>query len=664
VLDEFPLNSSGKLDRKALPSPVFEAREFRAPQTAVEQVVASTFADVLGLERVGLDDNFFELGGNSLVATQVVARLGAALDTRVPVRVLFEASTVGELAVRVEQVSGGGAGVPLVARVRPEEIPLSLAQQRMWFLNQLDPGSAANNIPGAIRLSGSLDVDALQAAVSDVVARHESLRTVYPEIDGVGFQKVLPVSGTVVEVLGETVAADEVPARVTEIATAGFDVTQQVPIRVRLLRITPEEHVLVVVVHHISADGFSMGPLTRDVATAYAARAVGAVPEWSALEVQYADYTLWQREILGDESDPESLLARETEFWRTALADLPEESTVPADRPRPAVSSYRGASHSFTIDRRVRAGITDLARLSGATEFMVVHAALAVMLSRLSAQSDIAIGTPIAGRGEAALDDLVGMFVNTLVLRTSVDGGVSFGELLDAVRGVDLEAFAHANVPFERLVEVLDPARSQARHPLFQVMLTFQNMADAHLELPGLSVSGVDFDAQIAKFDLQLTLSEGFAEDGFRAEFTYATDLFDAVTVEGFAERFVRILEAVVADPSLRVGDIDLLGADERSAVLERWNDTSRPVPESTLLDRFDAQVAASPDAVAVVFEDESLTYAQFDVRVNQLARYLISRGVGPETTVGLAVRRSLDLLVGMYAIVRAGGAYVPLDPD
>ncbi|MEV1136524.1 amino acid adenylation domain-containing protein, partial [Rhodococcus coprophilus] len=667
VLDELPVGSSGKLDRKALPSPVFEAREFRAPQTAVEQVVASTFADVLSLERVGLDDNFFELGGNSLIATQVVARLGAALGTRVPVRVLFEASTVGELAVRVEQVSGE-ARVPLVAQVRPAQVPLSLAQQRMWFLNRLDPVSAVNNIPAVIRLSGSLDVDALQAAVSDVVARHESLRTVYPEVDGVGFQEILPVSESVVEVRPETVAADEVLARVTEVVTTGFDVTQQVPIRVRLLRVTPEEHVLVVVVHHISGDGFSMGPLTRDVVTAYAARAAGAVPGWSALEVQYADYTLWQREVLGDDSDPESLLARETEFWRTTLADLPEESTLPGDRPRPVVSSYRGASHGFTIDGRIRAGITDLARRSGATEFMVVHAALAVMLSRLSAQSDVAIGTPIAGRGEAALDDLVGMFVNTLVLRTSVDGGVSFGEFLDTVRTGDLDAFAHADVPFERLVEVLDPARSQARHPLFQVMLTFQNLADAHLELPGLSVSGVDVDVRVAKFDLQVTVTDlvgsGEQSQGFGVEFTYATDLFDAVTVEGFAERFVRILEAVVSDPSCRVGDIDLLGADERIAVLERWNDTSRPVPESTLLDRFDAQVAASPDAVAVVFEGVSLTYGEFDVRVNRLARYLISRGVGPETTVGLAVRRSLDLLVGMYAIVRAGGAYVPIDPD
>ncbi|MFD6884858.1 condensation domain-containing protein, partial [Rhodococcus sp. NPDC060084] len=454
VLEGLPLNANGKLDRRALPDPVFEVTEFRAPATSAEQVVASVFSEVLGVERVGLDDDFFALGGNSLIATQVVARLGAALDTRVPVRVLFEASTVGELAVRVEQVSGGGVGVPLVARVRPAQIPLSLAQQRMWFLNRLDPESAVNNIPVAIRLSGSLDVDALQAAVSDVVARHESLRTVYPEIDGVGFQEVLPASDSIVEVRPETVAADEVPARVTEVVAAGFDVTQQVPIRVRLLRITPEEHVLVVVVHHISGDGFSMAPLTRDVVAAYVTRVEGKEPAWAELEVQYADYTLWQREVLGDESDPESLLARETEFWRTALADLPEESTLPSDRPRPAVSSYRGASHGFTIDRRVRSDLTDLARRSGATEFMVVHAALAVLLSRLSAQSDIAIGTPVAGRGEAALDDLVGMFVNTLVLRTSVDGGVPFGEFLDTVRGTDLDAFAHADVPFERLVEV------------------------------------------------------------------------------------------------------------------------------------------------------------------------------------------------------------------
>ncbi|MFD6884848.1 amino acid adenylation domain-containing protein, partial [Rhodococcus sp. NPDC060084] len=523
VLDELPVGSSGKLDRKALPAPVVEVREFRAPQTAVEQSVASVFAEVLGVERVGADDDFFALGGNSLIAMQAVARLSAALDTQVPVRVLFEASTVEALAGLLESSSFAGR-VPLVAGSRPAQIPLSLAQQRMWFLNRLDPESAVNNIPVAIRLSGSLDVDALQGAVSDVVARHESLRTVYPEVDGDGFQKVLGAGDAVVEVGVEDVAAEDVAVRVAEIAGAGFDVTQQVPIRVRLLRVAPDEHILVVVVHHISGDGFSMGPLTRDVVTAYAARAAGVDPGWSALEVQYADYTLWQREVLGDESDPESLLARQTEFWRTALADLPEESTLPADRPRPLVSSYLGASHGVTIDGRIRSGVADLARRSGATEFMVVHAALAVLLSRLGASSDVAIGTPIAGRGEAALDDLVGMFVNTLVLRTSLDGAVPFGEFLDTVRGTDLDAFAHADVPFERLVEVLDPARSQARHPLFQVMLTFQNLADAHLELPGLSVSGVDFDTAIAKFDLQVTVTDlaGSGEQGFGIEFTYA----------------------------------------------------------------------------------------------------------------------------------------------
>ncbi|MBF0660339.1 MAG: amino acid adenylation domain-containing protein, partial [Rhodococcus sp.] len=536
VLDSVPLTAVGKVDRAALPEPVFEVREYRAPRTPVEELVASEVAQVLGLERVGLDDSFVDLGGNSLAATRLVARLSARVGHRVAVPVVFEASSVEELSARVSE-AGGRPGVVLSARERPERVvPLSLAQQRMWFLNRLDPQSAANNIAVAIRMSGLLDTAALRAAVSDVVARHESLRTVYPEIDGVGFQEILPASETVVEVHSETVVADDVPTRVADAVTTGFDVTQEVPIRVRLLRITPEEHVLVVVVHHISGDGFSMAPLTRDVVTAYATRVEGREPDWAELDVQYADYTLWQREVLGDESDPESLLARETEFWRTALAGLPEESTLPADRPRPVVSSYRGASHGFTIDRRIRAGVTDLARRSGATEFMVVHAALAVLLSRLGASSDVAIGTPIAGRGDAALDDLVGMFVNTLVLRTSVDGDMSFGEFVDAVRAADLEAFAHADVPFERLVEVIDPPRSQARHPLFQVMLTFQNLPDARLELPGLSISGIDFDAQIAKFDVQLTLSERFTEDGspagWGAEFTYATDLFDASTVE------------------------------------------------------------------------------------------------------------------------------------
>ncbi|BDB61764.1 non-ribosomal peptide synthetase [Rhodococcus sp. RDE2] len=664
VLDRMPVNASGKTDRKALPEPVFEVRQFRAPSTPVEEIVAGVFAEVLGVERVGADDDFFALGGNSLIATQVAARLGAALDTSVPVRVLFEASTVEALAARVEAHTFDGGRAPLVARERPERVPLSLAQQRMWFLNRFDTGSAVNNIPVAIRLSGELDVAALQAAVADVLGRHESLRTVYPEVDGVGFQQVLSVAEVVPDLSPVAVAESDLLARATEVVGAGFDVTVEVPLRVRLFAVSESEHVLVLVVHHIAADGFSMGPLTRDVVTAYAARVAGDAPRWEPLQVQYADFALWQREVLGSEDDPESLISSQVGFWKNALAGVPEQLDLPADRPRPAVASYRGAAHRFSIGADLRSAIVDLARRTSTTEFMVVHAALSVVLARLANTDDVAIGTPVAGRGEAALDDLVGMFVNTLVLRTRVDVGESFAELLARVRAGDLEAFGHADVPFERLVEVLDPERSQARHPLFQVMLSFQNLAQQVFELPGLRLSGVDAGAVTAKFDLQVTVS-GDSTDGYLVELTYATDLFDAATMEVFADRFTRVLGAAVADPVLPVGDVDLLDEVERTEVLEVWNATEHELGGvRTLVDVFAGQVERTSDAVAVVFEDESLTYAEFSDRVNRLARHLIGLGVGPDVRVGLAMRRSTELLVGMYAVVTAGGAYVPIDPD
>ncbi|SEC50046.1 amino acid adenylation domain-containing protein [Rhodococcus pyridinivorans] len=671
VLDEVPLTPVGKVDRAALPAPVFEVAEYRAPRTSVEIAVAEEVAQVLGVERVGLDDSFVDLGGNSLAATRLVARLSARLGYRVAVPVVFETSSVQELAARVDiDTAGAGAGtVVLAVRERPERVPLSLAQQRMWFLNRLEPHSAVNNIPVAIRLSGRLDTNALQAAVSDVVKRHESLRTVYPEIDGVGYQQVLPAADAVVEVRPEIVDADEVPARVAEAVTTGFDVTQQVPIRVRLFSVAPDEHVLVVVVHHISADGYSMGPLTRDVVTAYAARVAGGEPGWAPLEVQYADYTLWQREILGDESDPESLMARETDFWKRTLADLPEESTLPSDRPRPAVASYRGASHRLTLDERVRAAIADLARRSGATEFMVVHAALAVLLARLGGNDDITIGTPVAGRGDAALDDLVGMFVNTLVLRTPVESGASFGDFLDSVRTADLEAFTHADVPFERLVEVLDPPRSQARHPLFQVMLTFQNMPVSQLELPELTVSGIDFDAQVAKFDLQVTVADvvDAAGDpsGLVVEFNYATELFDQQTVAAVAERFSRILQAVTTDPRIAVGDVPLVTDDELDRILTEWNTLGESVPvvePATLAARFDAVVCAHAANAAVTHGETTLTYAELGARANRIARRLVGAGIGPGTLVAVALPRTEDLVVALTAVVLSGGAYLPID--
>ncbi|MBF6209344.1 amino acid adenylation domain-containing protein, partial [Streptomyces gardneri] len=668
ALERIPLTVHGKLDRKALPAPVFEVREFRAPTTPIEEIVAQIFGEVLSISRVGVDDDFFDLGGNSLIATQVASRLGIALDTRVPVRMLFEASTVAALAARVESHVGDGARKALIARQRPEQVPLSLAQQRMWFLNRFDTSSAVNNIPIAIRLSGDLDIAALQVAVIDVIDRHESLRTVFPETKTGPVQVVLDAAQIVPDLTPVPVTEHNLIDHLVELASMAFDVTSEVPLHARLFEISETEYVLGMVVHHISADGWSMGPLARDVMVAYAARTLWEAPAWSALPVQYADYALWQREVLGSEDDPSSLISKQIRYWTRELAGLPDELTLPTDRPRPAVASYRGGTYPFVIAGETQHALIELGRRHNASLFMVLHSALAVLLARASGISDIAIGTPVAGRGEAALDDLVGMFVNTLVLRTEVDGATSFADLLARARETDLHAFAHADVPFERLVEVLNPARSQARHPLFQVMLTFQNTRQASLELPGLSVNGIDYDAGLAKFDLQLTLSETQDElgdpAGMSAEFSYALDLFDESTVAAFARRLDRVLAAVTADPNLPIGDIDLIAPTERAQVLIDWNDTAHPVPTETLVSLFDAQVAATPDAIALDFEDERLTYRELSERANRIARQLIGAGVGPGSLVALAIRRSTELVVAMYAVVQTGAAYVPLDPD
>ncbi|MGW3283001.1 condensation domain-containing protein, partial [Nocardia rhamnosiphila] len=674
-LDEFPLNPSGKLDRKALPQPQFQAREFRAPSTPIEEIVAGVYADVLGADRIGADDDFFALGGNSLIATQVAARLGRALDVDVPVRALFEAPTVAALAARAELRSEAGGRAALVPQPRPtqvlesgevvERVPLSLAQQRMWFLNRFDPDSFVDNIPVAVRLSGDLDTAALAAAVGDVLVRHESLRTFYPEVGGTPFQQVLPAAEVLPELAPVEITAVDLPARLAELVMAGFDVTSSVPFRARLFRLGASEHVLGFVVHHISGDGFSMAPLLRDVVTAYVARTAGDEPGWAPLEVQYADFALWQRQVLGSENDPESVIGRQISYWSRELAGLPDQLDLPADRARPAISSGRGATHAFEIDAETHTGLAELARAEGATLFMAVHAAFAVLLSRLSGETDIAIGTPIAGRGERALDDLVGMFVNTLVLRTPVDSGTGFTELLGSVRGTDIAAFGHADLPFERLVEILNPVRSQARHPLFQVMLAMQNTPAVNTELSGLAIGAVEMPLETAKFDLQLDLGERTGTAGIDAVFTYATDLFDRETVAQFAQRFVRLLKAVVKTPERPLGDLPLLDALEASAVLRGGYGPERAVdPDATLAGLFADRAARTPEAPAVTFEGTGLSYAGFAGRVNRLARHLISLGVAPDVPVALGMRRSLDLVVAMYAVVAAGGAYVPLDPE
>ncbi|WP_433757320.1 amino acid adenylation domain-containing protein [Nocardia sp. CA-135398] len=668
VLDEIPLTPVGKLDRAALPEPVFAARQFRAPATPVEEIVADVFAALLlgaGTDaRVGVDDDFFELGGNSLLATQAAARIGFALGLRVPVQLIFDASKVSVLAQRVEQHAGSAVGRALTAQIRPDRIPLSYAQQRMWFLNRFDTASAVNNIPLAVRLSGRLDIAALRAAARDLTERHEVLRTIYPDIDGEGFQVVLPVSDAraVPEIPVTAAVTQELSDLIRDEVLGGFDVTTAPPVRLRLFQLGESEYVLVCVVHHIAADGFSLGPLARDLMAAYSDHVRGGRPEWPPLAVQYADYTIWQRETLGSEFDPESVFAQQIEFWRAELAALPEQLDLPADRPRPNTASNNGAVVAFDIDAEIHGRLDRLAHEHNSTLFMVVHAALAVLLARLSGTRDIAIGTPVAGRGEAALDDLIGMFVNTLVLRTEIDPAMTFDDLLRAVRKVDVAAFGHADVPFERLVELLDPVRSAARHPLFQVMLVFQNLARTELELPGLTVAGVQHGVSLAKFDLQLEVAEKPAAQGMSATFTYATDLFDAATVQDFADRFLRVLSAVATDSDAVLGDIDLLAPGERDLVLHEWNSAGATVPDVTLLDLIQTQARRRPDAIAVRFCDTALSFGELQRRANQVARALMARGAGPEALVAVAVGRSEQLPIALLGVLTAGAGYLPID--
>ncbi|MET7771466.1 non-ribosomal peptide synthase/polyketide synthase [Nocardia sp. NPDC005366] len=660
-----PLTSSGKLDRAALPEPVLTAVAYRAPATEYERLVAAEFAEVLGLDRVGLDDDFFALGGNSLVATQIAARLAAAIGAEVPVRMLFERSTVGGLAAHLPSRDLARVRRPLVPATRPDIVPLSYAQQRMWFLNQFDGDSVANNLTAAMRLRGELDHAALNEAVADLIARHEALRTRYPSVEGIARQEVLSPDAVAIDLTAEPVTERQVTERIAAVAAAPFAVDREPPVRLALLRVGSADHVLVVSMHHIAADGWSIAPLTRDLMRAYAARHAGTSPDWSPLPVQYADFALWQRDTLGAEDDPSSPIAAQLRFWSTELADLPEVLTLPSDRPRPPVASGRGARHSFDIDARTYRRLRSIAAGANASLFMACHAAFAVLLSKLSGQQDISIGTPIAGRGDRALDELVGMFVNTLVLRTGVRPDIGFADLLATVRDGDLRAFGHADVPFERLVDALDPQRSEARHPLFQVMLDFQNTARTALELAGLGVSELEIDSATAKFDLQLTLREAADGSGLAGVFEYSTDLFDPDTIASFATRLRRVLDAVAADPRMPIETIDIMSAVERTQLLETWNATSRPIePGATLVSLFEARRMRTPDAVALTGDAVSLTYAEFASRVNRLARLLISIGVGPERTVAIAMRRSTDLVVAVYAVLTAGGAYVPVDPE
>ncbi|MFG2142567.1 amino acid adenylation domain-containing protein, partial [Streptomyces sp. NPDC048650] len=663
VLDALPLTPNGKLDRRALPAPERQpAAPGRAPRTAVEHLLSGLFAEVLGLPQVGVDDDFFDLGGHSLLATRLIARARSVLGVELRLRDLFDAPTVAELAAAVDVA---GRARPALGRCeRPEVVPLSFAQRRLWFLHRMEGPSATYNIPLTLRLSGSLDQRALETALADVVERHESLRTVFPVVDGVPCQRVRDLDEARPRLRMTEVGERDLPGRLAKAARYGFDLSEESPLRAELFRLGAEEHVLLLVVHHIAGDGWSTGPLSRDLATAYAARSEGAKPEWAPLPVQYADYTLWQQELLGDGADPDSLLNGQLAYWRERLAALPDQVELPFDRPRPAAMSYRGAHLPVRIDAELHQGLRELARDGGASLFMVLQAGLAALLGKLGAGTDVPIGTPIAGRTDEALDDLVGFFVNTLVLRTDLSGDPSFTELLGRVRSDALAAYAHQEVPFEHLVEALNPTRTLAHHPLFQTMLTLQNAPSGTFGLPRLRVTTDLVHTGTAKCDLTFVLAEQPSTDGLSGVVEYSTDLFDAATVTGIVERWLRLLRAVVADPGRRIGQVDVLSADELRALLPAGADQGGALPESSLPALFERRVRADPDAPALTDGAATLTYGQVNARANRLAHVLIDRGVGPEQLVALALPRSAELVVAVLAVLKAGAAYVPVDPE
>ncbi|MFD3586804.1 non-ribosomal peptide synthase/polyketide synthase [Streptomyces sp. NPDC058683] len=666
LLDVLPLTPNGKLDRAALPAPEQVATATgRAPRTPQEQILCELFAEVLGVPRVGVDDDFFDLGGHSLLATRLAARVRSVLGVELGLRALFLAPTVAGLA---EALAGAGHARPaLTTRERPDAVPLSFAQRRLWFLHRMDGTAATYHIPLALRLTGTLDRAALDEALADVVARHESLRTVFPEVDGVPRQLVLDPAEARPRAGLTEVSEAELFARLAEFARQPFDLEAEAPLRAELFALAPDEHVLLLVMHHIAGDGWSTGPLARDLAEAYAARCEGRAPHWPALTVQYADYTLWQRDLLGDAADPESRFTGQLDYWKRQLSDLPELLQLPADRPRPAVAGWRGDHVGLELSPELHAALVELARRSGASLFMVLQAALAALYTRLGAGTDIPIGSPIAGRTDEALDDLVGFFVNTLVLRTDTSGDPTFAELLDRVRETALSAYAHQDVPFEHLVEALNPSRSLSHHPLFQTILAVQNAPMGRFSLPGLDVATYAVATGTAKFDLGVSLVEQFGPDGSPAGIVgaveYATDLFDRSTVAALARRWTRLLEAVTADPDRSIGRIELLDADERHRLLERGNATAREVDAVPVPQAFAAQVTATPDAVALVCGEAELTYRQLNARANRFAHALIARGVGPEQTVAVALPRSVESVVAVLGVLKAGAAYLPVDP-
>ncbi|HEU0054725.1 MAG TPA: condensation domain-containing protein, partial [Longimicrobium sp.] len=540
--------------------------------------------------------------------------------------------------------------------------PLSFAQERLWFIDRLEPGSTTYNLPAALRLTGALDEQALGRALGEIVRRHETLRTVFAEVDGSPAQVIVPFDGFALSVedlsgLGEAEREAAVRRRAGEEAARPFNLAAGPLVRAGLLRLGEEEHVLLLSMHHIVSDGWSMGVLFRELSALYAAYRGGGESPLSELPVQYADYAVWQREQLSGE-----VLDRQLAYWKERLAGAPELLELPTDHSRPPVRTYRGATAPVELSPELLERLQRLGRSEGATLYMTLLGAFQVLLSKYAGSEDVVVGSPIAGRTRGEVEELIGFFVNTLVLRTDLGGDPSFREVLGRVREATLGAYEHQEVPFEKLVAELQPERSLSHSPLFQVMFALQDAAGGGSALPGLEVSGVGAAMEIARFDLSLALST--TAQGLRGVLNYSTDLFERGTIDRMLGHLARVLEQVADDADMRLSRLAWLGEAERALVLEAWNDTAAEVPADQCIHQlFEGQAARTPDAVAVRFEDESLTYRELNARANRLAHHLVRLGVGPEVRVGVLMERSLEMVVSLLAVLKAGGAYVPLDP-
>ncbi|WP_254564071.1 non-ribosomal peptide synthetase [Oscillatoria sp. HE19RPO] len=669
VLESLPLTPNGKVDRRALPAP--EKRNeleesFVAPSTPIEEMLASIWSNILSIDSVGIHDNFFELGGHSLLATQVISRVRDTLTVELPLRTLFEAPTLAGLAERVENSLKNGQSVeplPLVPISRSESIPLSFAQARLWFLDQLQPNSSFYNIPLALHLSGQLNIAALESSINEIIQRHEALRTNFVAVEGQPVQVITSTFNFQVQSvnllhLPENERKIEAQQLATVEANRPFNLEREPLFRVTLLQLDQTEYVLLFTMHHIISDGWSLGILLKELRELYKGFCTGKPVNLPSLPVQYADFAVWQRQWLSGE-----ILETQLGYWKEKLSDAPTLLELPTDRPRPAVQTFRGGYYHTVLPQELSAELTALTKRVGVTLFMTLLAAFQTLLYRLSGQDDIVVGTPVGGRNRQEIEGLIGFFVNSLVLRTDLSGNPSFEQLLGKVREVALQAYTHQDLPFEQLVEALHPTRDLSYTPLFQAMFSLDDDLMPVMELPELSISSYPVEMGTAKFDLGLSMEN--TASGLVAEWEYSTDLFDESTIARIARNFQTLLESIVVNSKQKISELSLLTETERHQLHVQWNNTRAEYPQDKCIHQlFEAQVELMPDAVAVVFEGERLTYQELNAKANQLAYYLQSLGVKPEVLVGICVERSVEMVIGLWGVLKAGGAYVPLDPN